>query len=89
VTPSVETTDPDGVDFGWVMQVTFVLTITLGSVVVALLSLGTSLPDWQSRAAFAVRVGAVVWLLTAIGAYIYARRYRNSERGESGDSLEA
>jgi membrane protein YdbS with pleckstrin-like domain len=89
VTPSVETTDPDGIDFGWIMQVTFVLTITLGSVVVAVLSLGTSLPTWQSRVAFAVRVGAVVWLLTASGAYVYARRYRNDEHEESGDSLEA
>jgi len=76
VTPSVETTDPDGVDFGWVMQVTFVVTITLGSVVVAALSLGVSLPTWGERALFAVRVGAVIWLLTAVGAYVYARRYR-------------
>jgi membrane protein YdbS with pleckstrin-like domain len=89
VTPSVETTDPDGVDFGWVMQVTFVLTITFGSVVVAVLSLGTSLPSWQSRVVFAVRVGAVVWLLTAVGTYLYARRYRNDEHEESEDSLEA
>lgn len=86
MTPSVETTDPDGVDFGWVMQVTFVLTITLGSVVVALLSLGATLPDWEARALFALRVGAVVWFLTAIGAYVYARRYRTG--GATGDDGE-
>jgi uroporphyrinogen-III synthase len=30
VSPSVERTDPEGVDFGWVMQVTFVATIVGG-----------------------------------------------------------
>lgn len=76
VTPSVETTDPDGVDFGWVMQITFVVTITAGSVLVAVLSLGARLPDWGSRALFALRVGALIWFLTALGTYAYARRYR-------------
>lgn len=76
VPPSVEHTDPEGVDFGWVMQVTFVTTIVLGVPLVAGLSLVVDLPTWGSRAAFAIRVGAVVWLLTAIGAYGYARRYR-------------
>jgi len=27
----VDSTDPEGVDFGWVMQVTFVLTIVVGA----------------------------------------------------------
>jgi hypothetical protein len=76
VPPNVERTDPDGVDFGWVMQVTFVVTIVLGVPLVAGLSLIVDLPTWGSRAAFAIRVGAVVWLVTAIGAYGYARRYR-------------
>jgi hypothetical protein len=76
VSPSVERTDPEGVDFGWVMQVTFVVTIVLGVPLVAGLSLVVALPTWGSRAAFAIRVGAVVWLVTAIGAYAYARRYR-------------
>jgi hypothetical protein len=76
VTPSVERTDPDGVDFGWVMQVTFVVTIVLGVPLVAALSLVVELPTWGARAAFAIRVGAVVWFMTAIGAYLYARRYR-------------
>ncbi len=66
-------TDPDGVDFGWVMQVTFVVTIAVGAPVVALLSTRVALPDWGARAAFAVRVGAVVWLLTAVAVYAYAR----------------
>ena len=72
--PTVEQTDPDGVDFGWVMQVTFVVTIVVGAPVVALLSLSTPLPSWSARAAFAIRVGAVIWFLTAVGAYLYARK---------------
>ena len=72
--PTVEHTDPDGVDFGWVMQVTFVVTIVVGAPVVAVLSLSTTLPTWGARAAFAIRVGAVIWFLTAAGAYLYARR---------------
>ena len=74
--PAVEQTDPDGVDFGWVMQVTFVTTILLGSPVVAVASLGTRLPTWTSRAIFAVRVGAVIWVLTAVSVYLYARYRR-------------
>ncbi|MFC6755459.1 MULTISPECIES: DUF5822 domain-containing protein [Haloarcula] len=74
--PAVEQTDPDGVDFGWVMQVTFVTTILLGSPVVAAASLGTRLPTWTSRAMFAVRVGAVIWILTATAVYLYARYRR-------------
>jgi hypothetical protein len=84
VTPEVERTDPDGVDFGWVMQVTFVTTIVVGAPLVAALSLGTRLPDWGSRAAFAVRVGAVVWFVTAVAAYGYAHRYREPAEGVDG-----
>jgi membrane protein YdbS with pleckstrin-like domain len=69
-----ETTDPDGVDFGWVMQTTFVLTIVVGAPVVALLSLSTQLPTWGARAEFAIRVGAVVWILIAVPVFLYARR---------------
>ena len=74
--PAVESTDPEGVDFGWVMQVTFVTTILVGSPIVAVASVGTALPTWTSRALFAVRVGAVIWLLTALCVYLYARYRR-------------
>jgi hypothetical protein len=67
-------TDPDGVDYGWVMQTTFVVTILVGAPAVTVLSLFVSLPTWAARASFAVRVGAVVWLVTAIAVYLYARR---------------
>nr|WP_248898086.1 DUF5822 domain-containing protein [Haloplanus sp. XH21] len=56
------------------MQVTFITTIVAGSPLVALLSLGQSLPTWGARVAFAVRVGAVVWFVTALLVYAYARR---------------
>ena len=70
----VETTDPEGVDYGWVMQTTFVLTIAVGAPVVAVLSLGAPLDTWNARLSFAVRVGAVVWVLVAVAVYGYARR---------------
>lgn len=72
----VEVTDPDGIDFGWVMQTTFVLTIIIGAPTVALLSTMVTLPTWGDRAGFAVRVGAVVWILTALSVYSYARHAR-------------
>jgi hypothetical protein len=74
----VATTDPEGVDFGWVMQVTFVLTIVVGAPLVALLSTQATLPDWSSRVSFAVRVGAPVWVLTGLCVYLYARRKERS-----------
>ena len=72
----VESHDPEGVDYGWVMQTTFILTIVVGAPVVAGLPLLVELPTWASRLSFAVRVGAVVWLVTAVAVYLYARRYR-------------
>ncbi|MFC7028021.1 DUF5822 domain-containing protein [Halomicroarcula sp. GCM10025324] len=74
--PAVEQTDPDGVDFGWVMQVTFLTTILVGTPIVVALSALTTLTTWSARALFAVRVGAVVWFLTAVGVYLYARYRR-------------
>jgi len=70
----VEQHTPDGVDFGWVMQVTFVVTIVVGAPLVALASLQVTLPTWGDKALFAVRVGAIVWFLTAVLVYLYARR---------------
>jgi len=73
--PSVTETDPDGIDYGWVMQITFISTIAVGAPVVALASVFVGdLSTWGARAAFAVRVGAVVWFLTAVLTYWYARR---------------
>ncbi|MCU4740375.1 DUF5822 domain-containing protein [Halobacteria archaeon AArc-m2/3/4] len=70
----VETSDPEGVDYGWVMQTTFVTTILVGAPIVALLSTQFSLPTWGSRVEFAIRVGAVVWILTALAVFAYAKR---------------
>jgi len=70
----VERTDPDGVDFGWVMQTTFVATIVVGAPVVAALSIPVSLPTWGSRLSFAVRVGALVWIVVALSVFAYAKR---------------
>ena len=73
--PRVETTDPDGVDYGWVMQTTFVLTIVVGAPVVAALSALVELTTWTARANFAIRVGAIVWLVIAASVYLYARSH--------------
>ncbi len=70
----VERTSPEGVDYGWVMQVTFITTILLGSPIVALASTTADLTSWGERAEFAVRVGAVVWFVTAIAVFAYAKR---------------
>lgn len=67
-------TDPEGVDYGRVMQVTFVATIVLGAPLVAVLSTATELPTWGARADFAARVGAAVWLVTALTVYAIERR---------------
>jgi purine-cytosine permease-like protein len=79
VTPEVRRTDPEGVDYGWVMQVTFIVTIVVGAPVVAGLSMLASLPTWSDRAVFVVRAGAPVWLVTAVSVYAYARRQQRSE----------
>ncbi|QZX99534.1 DUF5822 domain-containing protein [Halobaculum rubrum] len=72
----VETADPEGVDYGWVMQMTFVVTVTAGAVLVAALSAFVTLPTWGARASFAIRVGAVIWIVTAMGAYYYEKNIR-------------
>jgi hypothetical protein len=75
--PDVTRTDPEGVDYGWVMQVTFVTTILVGAPIVGALSLLVDdLATWDARVAFAIRVGALVWLCTALVTYWYARRAR-------------
>lgn len=70
----VETTDPDGVDYTWVMQVTFLVSLVVGVPVVVALSLSRSFDGWTAMALFAVRIGALVWLLIALFVYVYARR---------------
>lgn len=72
----VETTNPDGVDYGWVMQTTFVVTIAVGAPVVTALSTLVTLTTWAARAEFAIRVGSVVWFLTAVAVFLYARSAR-------------
>ena len=69
-----ERTNPEGVDYGWVMQTTFVATIVVGAPTVAALSTLYTLPTWAARVSFAVRVGAIVWFLTAAATFLYARR---------------
>jgi len=74
VTPEVTQTDPEGVDYGWVMQMTFIITIVIGAPLVAILSMFASVPTWVDRVEFAIRVGAPIWFITAVVVYLYARR---------------
>jgi len=83
VADPVAKTNPEGVDFGWVMQVTFVVTILVGAPLVALLSTTVELSTWGARANFAIRVGAPIWLTTNIAAYLYAK-YRREETEDDG-----
>ena len=77
----VEQTEVEGVDYGWVMQTTFVVTILVGAPIVAVLSTGVTLETWGARAAFAVRVGAPIWFLTAVAVAAYAKR---TDAGDGG-----
>jgi hypothetical protein len=69
----VDATDPEGIDYGWVVQVTFVLSIAVGAPAIGLLALTTDLPTWTARLLFAVRVGALVWLIVGLAVLAYAR----------------
>ena len=77
----VERAEFEGIDYGWVMQTTFVVTILVGAPVVAVLSAFVTLDSWGARAAFAVRVGAPIWFLTAVVVALYAKR---TEAGDGG-----
>ena len=81
----VERAEFEGVDYGWVMQTTFVVTILVGAPVVAVLSVFVTLDSWGARAAFAVRVGAPIWFLTAVVVAVYAKR---TEAGDGGETAE-
>ena len=86
----VERAEFEGVDYGWVMQTTFVLTIVVGAPVVAVLSAFVTLDSWGARAAFAVRVGAPIWFTTAVAVALYARRTDAGDGGvESAEDGEA
>jgi hypothetical protein len=50
------------------------------------LSTGADLPTWSARATFALRVGAVVWILTAVGVFLYARRRADPSDGSQSET---
>ena len=77
----VERAEYEGIDYAWVMQTTFVVTILVGAPAAALLSTLVTLESWGARAAFAVRVGAPIWFVTAVAVALYARR---AEAGDGG-----
>ncbi|KOX97801.1 MULTISPECIES: DUF5822 domain-containing protein [Halorubrum] len=84
----VERAEYEGIDYAWVMQTTFVVTILVGAPVVALLSTTVALESWGARAAFAVRVGAPIWFVTAVAVAVYARRNDAGDGGSADDDAE-
>jgi len=82
----VERAEYEGVDYAWVMQTTFVVTILVGAPAAALLSTLVTLETWGARAAFAVRVGAPIWFVTAVAVALYARRAEAGDGGSGGDA---
>ena len=84
----VERAEFEGTDYGWVMQTTFVLTIVVGAPAVAVLSAFVTLDSWGARAAFAVRVGAPIWFVTAVAVALYARRTDAGDGGVESDDTD-
>ena len=74
MTPEVTRTSPEGIDYGWIMQVTFITSIVVGAPLVALLSVPMALETWGERIRFAVGIGSMVWFVVAITVFLYARR---------------
>lgn len=62
------------VDYGWVMEVTFILTVLVGTPIVVVGSLWFDPSGWTGRIVYATTVGAAIWFATAVGVYVYARR---------------
>ena len=74
----------DAVDFGWVMEVTFVVTVLVGAPIVAIGSLLFDIGGWTDRLVYATTVAAAVWFVTAVVVYGYARRRLRRPRGRAG-----
>lgn len=72
----VDQYEPPGLDYTWILQVTFVLTILGGAPIIAILAIGSDLPTWAARAGFAIRYGAIIWLFTGLAVYAYARYHQ-------------
>ena len=65
MTPEGRRTNPEGVDYSRVMQVTLILTSVVGVPVVSALSAVASLRPGD-HAASVIRVDTPVWLVTAV-----------------------
>lgn len=72
------------VDYGWVLEVTFVLTVLIGAPLIAVGSIFVDLPTWTARVTYATMVAAAVWLITAVIVYLYARGRLRPGRGDDG-----
>lgn len=64
----------EAVNYRWIMEVTFVVTVLVGVPLIAVASAFITLDDWATRVRFATTLAAIVWIGTAAGAYLVARR---------------
>lgn len=63
----------ESVDYRWVMEMTFILTVVIGTPIIALGGLLVEFDGWTGRVVYATTIAALVWFLTAISVYLYAR----------------
>lgn len=70
------------VDYQWVLEMTFIVTVVVGVPIIALTSLLVDLPTWTARVTYATSVAAAVWLLTAVVLFGYAWRVRSTRGGD-------
>lgn len=70
------------VDYEWVLEMTFIVTVVVGVPIIALASLLVDLPTWRARITYATTVAAAVWLLTAVVLFGYAWRFRPTRGGD-------
>ena len=73
----------DSVEFGWVMEVTFVVTVLVGTPLVIFSSLFVELDGWTARLVYATTIAAAVWFVTAIAVYLVARRRLMHRQGRA------
>lgn len=61
------------VDYGYVLEVTFVLTVLVGAPVIALASLFVELDSWTARVVFATTLAGALWFVFAVVIYASVR----------------
>lgn len=61
------------IDFRRLFELTFIITVIVGTPLIALSALFVELPDFETRVVYATTIAAAVWLVTAVVLYARAR----------------